>query len=61
MQETKKHTFTVDIPSLKHKESSSLSQMFAKMDNEFLKHFSDRKDMLRTYRDIPIALQKLYS
>ena len=35
--------------------------MFAKMDNEFLKHFSDRKDMLRTYRDIPIALQKLYS
>jgi len=35
--------------------------MFAKMDTEFLRHFADRKDMLRTYRDIPIALGKLYA
>ena len=55
MQETK-HTFTVDIPSLKQKESSSLSQMFTKMDKEFLRRFADRKDLLRSYRDIPIAL-----
>ena len=27
----------------------------------FLRHFADRKDMIRTYRDVPIALCKLYS
>jgi hypothetical protein len=35
--------------------------MFGKMDSVFLRHFGDRKDMIRTYRDIPIALSKLYS
>jgi hypothetical protein len=30
------------------------------MDRHFIHKFRDRKDMLRTYRDIPLALDRLY-
>lgn len=30
------------------------------MDRHFIKKFYDRKDMMRTYRDIPLALDRLY-
>ena len=53
--------FSVDIAGLQFKEDDGrLSSLFSKIDKHFIKKFHDRKDMLRTYRDIPIALERLY-
>ncbi len=30
------------------------------IDSKFIKKFSDRKEMLKTYRDIPLSLDRLY-
>ena len=39
---------------------NQVSNAFRQFDQRFLENFSDRKDLLRTYRDIPIALNDLY-
>ena len=41
-------------------EDRRLTTLFAKMDKHFIKKFYERKDMMRTYRDIPLALDRLY-
>ena len=65
---TTKHVFSVDIPTLKAQAETAnpmvkrnqVSNAFRQFDQRFLENFSDRKDLLRTYRDIPIALNDLY-
>ena len=56
-----KKSFTVDLSKVHpKKDEQGLSAMFSKMDRHFIHKFQDRKDMLRTYRDIPLALDRLY-
>jgi hypothetical protein len=54
-------TFEVDVTKLTDQgHKAKLSGLFTKMDSHFIRKFSDRKDMLRTYRDIPLSLDRLY-
>ena len=56
-----KKTFEVDMASLQPKsEDSCLTTIFSKIDKHFIKRYHERKDMLRTYRDIPLSLDRLY-
>lgn len=52
----------VDIKELEAKNTNdnSTSSIFSAIDKNFIRKFYDRKDMLRTYRDIPISLDRLY-
>ena len=42
------------------KPEQGLSAMFSKMDRHFIHKWQDKKEMMRTYRDIPLALDRLY-
>ena len=57
---TAARTFTVDLVHLSRKAHSATSSAFAKMDRQYIHNFADRKDMMRQYRDIPVALGHLY-
>lgn len=55
------HPFEVDISALRDEpDANRLSGLFSKIDRHFINKFQDRKDMIRTYRDIPLALDRLY-
>ena len=56
-----RQVFTVDIASIKPVESDRrLTTLFSKMDRHYIKKNAGKKEMLRTYRDIPLALDRLY-
>ena len=58
--QTGTRTFTVDLRQLSKKPHSATSSVFSRLDAHYLNTFGDRKDMLRQYRDIPMALGSLY-
>ena len=49
-------TFVVDIQNIAKKPHNVTSEMFSKIDRYFIATFSEKKEMLRQYRDIPMAL-----
>lgn len=57
--------FTIDLKTITKADGSEssrskLSSLFAKMDKQYIKQNAERKDIMRTYRDIPISLNRLY-
>ena len=52
---TQKKIFKIDLADLAPARSS-ISQIFSKIDHNFLQTFHERRDMIRCYRDIPIPL-----
>ena len=60
MTNTEKRVFKIDLTDLAPAHRP-LSKVFASLDTHFLAQFSERKDMIRCYKDIPMPLQQLYS
>ena len=56
---TEKKVFKIDLADLAPTRKS-LSSVFTAIDSHYLAHFHERRDMLRCYRDIPMALTQLY-
>lgn len=62
LEEGVRTAFIVDIRDLAGKtRPTSLDSTFAALDRAFLNQFKERKELIKTYRDIPLALDKLYS
>lgn len=57
---TEKKTFKIDLADLAPTRKS-VSSVFSAIDKHFLSQFHERRDMIRCYRDIPIALNQLYT
>ena len=56
---TEKKVFKIDLSDLAPVRKN-VSKVFSILDNHFLNQFNERKDMIRCYKDIPVALNKLY-
>jgi hypothetical protein len=56
---TEKKVFKIDLADLAPSRKS-IDSIFTKIDQSYLGHFHERRDMIRCYRDIPVALTQLY-
>ena len=56
---TEKKVFKIDLADLAPKRKS-ICKIFSTIDQHFLSEFHERRDMIRCYRDIPMALNTLY-
>ena len=55
----KKVVLKIDLADLKAP-ALTINSIFSQIDQKYLNSFNEKRDMLRCYRDIPIALNRLY-
>ena len=56
---TDKKVFKIDLADLAPSRVS-VSNIFSAIDQHYLSQFNERKEMVRAYKDIPVALNSLY-
>ena len=48
------------MKDLKNEKSETLNEMFKQLDRIYMSKYFEKKEIMRPYRDIPIALDRLY-